>query len=385
MGMKRLLALFVTLLASFNVFAAWDLNDVSYLMPLPAQVGPDNLLGIEAPGRGGALIPPKFMDTVPILLVTMTQSQINEALRIVALRIDPCFPLPAPQSCQRQLRLVWQPLEEGRLNKVQTIDAALHSFYVLTDSEFKALLQDLSVWKSKFNVKTAGLPLQVHPAWSSQGDKSPALVEFNAIIRKYAGAQNLSRVTAMALRGAGDMWVFQGFAVNNGSLSLLRVPRTDRAAQAFVNQAVPADHFDRGMIAPAPTGDDTVNKLIVNSANLQEGNEEAIRKDVRGAYRIENPKNFSPETMDCASCHAAQPAREWAQRKRSDIFTGDLWQSFAYQNSRYNLTNTTQILGNTQNLRAFGYFIDDVAISQRVINESAEVADAINQYLSSSK
>lgn len=384
--MKTLCAFVVALLASSSVFAAWDLNDVSYLMPLPAQIGSDNLLGIEAPGRGGALLPPQLLDTVPVLSGTMTQSQINESLRVIAVRIDPCFPLPTPQACQRQLRIVWQPLEAGRRGGItQTVDAALHSFYVLSENDFVKVLQDIKAWKAKYGINTAGLPLQVHPAWAQQGDQSPALVDFNSIIKKYAGFQNLSRVTVMALRGAGDMWLFQGFDVINGRLNLLRIARTDRAAQAFVNQAVPADHFERGMIAPVPAGDDTVNKLIVDSSRLEQSNEDIIRKDVRGAYRIENPKNYSPETMDCASCHAAQPAREWAQRKRSDIFTGDLWQNFAYQNPRYNLTNTTQILGNTQNLRAFGYFIDDVAISQRVINESAEVADVVNQYFSSQK
>ncbi|WP_413288676.1 hypothetical protein [Bdellovibrio sp. HCB337] len=378
---KWMLCIAAWMLPSF-VLATWDLNDVSYLMPLPSQVGPDNLLGIEAPGRGGALLPPRLLASVPPLTVTHTEQQTLEALRVIAVRIDPCFPLPTPQSCQRQIRIVWQPIEEGRLNQTQTIDAALHSFYVLNEKEFGDLLNDLQTWKTKHSVKTEGLALQVHPAWNLQKDQSPALIDFNNIIKKFAGAENLSRVTAMVLRGAGDMWAFQGFEVKNGGLQILKIPRINHGSQAFLNFAVPADHFDRGQISPEPKAPDTINQIIRNSDKLSAGNEELIRQEVTAALRIENPKNFNPENLDCVSCHVAQPAREWAQRKRGDITIADLVQGFGYQNPRYNLSNSTKILSNTQMIRAFGYFIQEASISQRVINESAEVADLINQWAS---
>ncbi|WP_413583321.1 hypothetical protein [Bdellovibrio sp. HCB288] len=382
--MNKIAIILLSCLTSFSAYATWDLNDVSYLFPLPRKVGQDQLLNIKAVGVGGPILPVRFMDTIPPLSPVMTPDQTNDALRVIAMRIDPCFPLPTPLSCQRQLRLVWQPLEEGRF-KAQTVDAALHSFYVLTDEEFIALLNDLQNWKYKYQVNTTGLPLQVHPVWAHTQDNAPSISDMNAIILKYAGFKNLSRVTAMVLRGAGDMWAFGGFDVKNGKLQMFRIQRTDRMAQAFINRAVPADHFDQGMISPAPAGDDSMNKIVVNSANLQTGNEELIRKEVLAAYRIENPKNFHAENMDCVSCHVAQPAREWALRKRSDINYTDLFQAAAYQNAKYNMQNVTPILAHTQNIRAFGYFIENVAISQRVINESAEVADVINKFVSAQR
>jgi hypothetical protein len=83
---------------------------------------------------------------------------------------------------------------------------ALHSFHVLEDVGFAALLEDLKTWKAGYAAKTQGLPLQVHPAWAAQKDQSPALHDFQKIILKYAGSENLIRVTAMVLRGGGDMW-----------------------------------------------------------------------------------------------------------------------------------------------------------------------------------
>lgn len=376
--MRSLLVLIFFILNSSAVFASWDLNDVSYLMPLPASINSDHMLHLESTGNRGLLLPSKFLSSIPPLTAINTQDEIANALRVVAVRIDPCFPLPTPQSCQRQIRLVWQPLEVGPRHRVQVIDASLHSFYLLSDADFNNLLKDLSIWKAKYKVQTQGQPLQIHPAWAEDGDNSPALSEFNLIVLKYAGLQNLIRVTAMVLRGAGDMWAFQGFTVNQGKLELLRIPRIDRFAQAFINQTVPSDHFEQGQINPAPAGDDSFNNVITDSSKFNSGFEDLLRKELRTMYRIENPKVFNPENMDCVSCHAAQPARQWIAGNRADIGLDNIWQDFAYKNARYNLNNQSPNLGNTQIIRAFGYFNSDVAISQRVINESAEVADSLN-------
>ncbi|WP_374029713.1 hypothetical protein [Bdellovibrio bacteriovorus] len=174
----KTLVLLASILVSFTAEARWELNDVSYLLPLPAKIGSDPLLGIDAPGKGGALIPRQFLGTIPPLTPVMTEGQVAESLRAIAVRVDPCFPLPTPQACQKQIRIVWQPLEIGFRNRVNAVDAALHSFYVLDDTEFKKVLKDLAAWKKRFNVDTDGLPLQIHPAWAQQGVDSPALLEF---------------------------------------------------------------------------------------------------------------------------------------------------------------------------------------------------------------
>lgn len=364
---------------SFQAQAAWDLNDVSYLLPLPRAVGNDALLGLDAPGKGGPLLEPILLGRVPLLAIDMNREETYQALRVIAVRIDPCFPLPTPQSCQKQIRLVWQPLEEGRRKQTQAVDAALHSFYVLSDSEFTNLLMDLESWKSKYSVQTKLVPLQVHPAWAQQGDRSPSLRDFQEIIKKYVGRANLTRVTAMVLRGAADMWAFAGFDLREGQLELFGVPRLNgRLAQSFINVAVPSDHFAGGGMSPAPQGSDTFDNIVAESVRLGSESEELIRQEVKAAYRIENPKNFSPENMDCVSCHVAQPAIQWVLRKRPELQVEQLWSSEIYKNVRYNLRNPSPEVWNTQMIRGLGYFGKNMAISQRVINESAEVADSIN-------
>lgn len=370
--------------------ALWDLNDVSYLMPLPKIIGPDNLLRMKDEGRHGLLLPRQTLSVVPPLSPVMTSAEAEENLRVIAVRIDPCFPLPTPLACQKQIRLVWQPLEVGFRQQTSTVDAALHSFYVLTDAEFDELLSDLITWKNKFSPQNNKLPLQIHPAWKNADDQSPALIEFNSLVKKYAGFTKLTRVTSMVVRGAGDMWAFAGFEFKDNRLKLFMVPRLERQSQAFVNFAVPADHFERGMISPQPTGDDAFSKITTNSDRYQVGettpeHEEDILKELRAMHRIENPHTFNPENMDCVSCHVALSARAWIEKNRFDLSLQPLADTFAYKNAHYNLENKSTNIHNTQSLRAFGYFGNDLAISQRVINESAAVADQINRYVESLK
>lgn len=377
--MKLFLISSFVFLSGLTSEARWNLNDVSFLLPLPQTTDSDGLLNIHAPGLGGTLLPKIFLGTIPPLTPVLTEDQGAESLRVVAVRIDPCFPLPTPLACQRQIRLVWQPLEPRPNHSVQSMDAALHSFYVLEEAEFTALLKDLLSWKARYQVQTDGRPLQVHPAWAQHGVNSPALREFQKIVLKFAGFGNLSRVTAMVVRGEGNMWVFAGFEVRNRQLQLFKVPRIPRFSQAFMNFAVPADHFERGLISPLPGGEDHFEKVIANSDIVRSGSKEILESELRALHRIENPQIFNPENMDCVSCHVAQTARIWLENNRSDLRTAELWQEHAYKNARHDLRNLSPHLKNTHIIRAFGYFENDIAISQRVIYESAEVADRLNE------
>ncbi len=378
--MKYFALVLLTLSFSLVTHAAWDLNDVSYVMPLQAQEdGHVNTLPLKG------LIPEKIFERISPIAMDMDPRDNARAMRVVAMRIDPCFPYPTQLSCQKQIRLVWQPLlqweEDG---SIDSIDAALHSFYPLTDAEFDSLLQELQVWKKRTGVETRGLPLGPHPAWSS-GRGVAALKDLNRIILKYAGERNLSRVTAMFLRGGGAMWLFGAFEFKNGELITMTLPRLGKnTAQSFVNVVTSGDVFSGGGIAGArATGEDTLNNLVAESQRVRTGNEDVIRKELAAAYKIENPKSYNPENMDCVSCHVAQTARLWVDRKRKDIATQDIAAQFGYLNPAYNLANVSSEPWHTQQLRALGYHNKKISISQRAINESAEVADAINRYLKS--
>ncbi len=66
-----------------------------------------------------------------------TSEVIYEKLRVVGIRVDPCFPLMPPATgCQAQVRMVWQPIETDGNGQTRFIDAAVHTFYNLSDLEF---------------------------------------------------------------------------------------------------------------------------------------------------------------------------------------------------------------------------------------------------------
>lgn len=381
--MCRLVSLCLILLVANQVQAssAWDLNDVSYLLPLPKIVGRDSHLTLDTPARGGNLLPSHLLEKLPSLALHLKKEEALASTRVLAVRIDPCFPLPTPQSCQRQMRLVWQPFENDPWAAARTVDAALHSFYVLTDIEFTALLKDLAIWKTKYSVNTTRLPLQIHPAWGPDGEQSAALADFQQIVVKYAGLQNLSRVTAMVLRGAGDIWTFAGFEIREGQLILAPIPRLDRQSQAFANFAIPFDHFQNAQISPAAQGPQTINNLILNSDELKTGYAKELKSEFQVLAQFENPHIFNPENLDCVSCHITQQVRNWGVKARADLQLADIWNSLRYQNYRYDLSNVTESQINTRNIRAFGFFGREATVSQRVINESAVVADAVNAWV----
>jgi hypothetical protein len=226
--------------------------------------------------------------------------------------------------------------------------------------------------------------LQIHPAWASLGDQSAALKEFQNILTHYAGLENLSRVTSLS-KASKNTNVFSGFNFLDGQLNLFPIPRLKgRLVQGFRNTENTVDQFKGRGIFPAPEGLDTLNFIVSGDKgsgelSKEEKSEEVIKAEIKAAYRIENPKIYNPENMDCASCHLSQPVIHWAKNNKPDLHLEQLWSEEIYKNKNHNLTNLTPDLGRTNNVRSFGYFNHQITLSQRVINESAEVADQLNK------
>lgn len=382
--MKLSLKLLVLFILSAPILSnasemSWGLNDVTYIMPLPKDAVENNLLKLQSSGEKGALVPEPMVMQLPFMDMQHEKDQINQMTRLMAVRIDHCFPLPVPQACQKQIRLIWQPVKADS-DDVVTIDAAFHSFYVLTDDDFKNLTADLKAWKKKFqtaktdNSKEA---LDIHPFWKKDRDQSPSLLEFNTLITKYAGEKNLSRVTVMVLRRMNDVWGFLGAEVVDGKLVSAPIPRMDgKTSQMFFNQLNNNKGYTGAGISIAPATEDANLGAFVNQATTTGKFTEAeVVSNLQSAFAIENPHLFNPESMDCVNCHIAQAAREFLTERLTASIDQNLFSAFKYTNTNYNLENKSTQVFNTHQLRGVGYFGVDLAISQRVINESAVVAE----------
>ncbi len=359
----------------------WDLNDVSYLFPLPSVGEPASLLlGAKASGRLGQLIPEALHKKLPDLLrggsaTTKTYNQ----LRLVSFRVDPCNPVSLEdRTCRRQVRMVWQPLVKEEFDDGQTAwvteDAGFHTIYEMGTEEFKGLSTELQKLKDSSGVSTTRKRLDIHPALQSEGLAGPFMKGLNRTLLKFCGADNLKRVTFMQLNGRGNVWSFGAFNVKDGALVDSSIPRIDAHLQTFFNGDDRPREF-RAALVPAPPGRDVFNQFIENQVPITTEDSPLLKKAMQASDRIENPTIHSSQTIDCATCHISQSVRSWIQREFKDFYRDAANHPWIYRNSSFNLVNRSPVRALTNNVRAFGYLNTEVAISQRTINESAAVAE----------
>lgn len=373
--------IFLVISFSINVFAQdskLGLNDVSILLPLPAM-GDWNLLPKpDTAANRGLLLSRDVVNKIPQLLAFAPNDDIYSALHAVGIRIDPCFTEGSgPVKCQAQIRLVWQPLSNAD-TETSTFDASLHTFYQLTDTEFKSLISELKKLKSKHGLSSADQePLGINPIIKNQGLKGEYYAALIKIIYRYIGESNFSRVTFMQLTMTGNVWIFGGFDIENGELKPILIPRVNSVTQVFRNGAAPRPIWFIGGIVPEPKDPENLNILTHDSRKLAPQDESAIIEAVKSAFKFENPKLHNPGTVDCVSCHVAQPAKMWAMRQYPWLQLDRVSKDIIY-NSKMNIRNMSPMQIHTNIVRAFGYFMDMPFVAQRTINESAEVINYIN-------
>lgn len=360
----------------------WTPNDLSILLPLPKDLERDPMLKAGDLGAHGELVPFSNYASLPILAPVFRKKESEFAsLRAVGFRIDPCFPTK-PGMCTRQVRIVWQPLLNDPLkNEIVTVDAGVHTFYDLTETEFQSMLKALSKLKKAQGLTTEG-PLWIHPAFLKQGLSGPFAREFHQILLARIGLKNLSRMTFMLVRGDSILWAFGGVNFDKGVPTTIHIPRLEQPVftpmQTFVNRSFSTDDFQKSQVSPAPSGKDTFNLLMRDSGKIRpiEDREEIV-ESVASIYRIENPDYHSSETLDCVSCHVAHAARGYAVGKWGMLGFPQTVHDLAYK-SKFDLRAVSPQMWFTTNLHAFSYFQEEPSISQRVINEAAAVAASVN-------
>jgi hypothetical protein len=349
--------------------SAWELNELSYLFPLPEPLAENHLWGTSTPGRHGTLLPRSVYAELPMLVVPRDREWLYENLRVVAARIDPCFREGHDESapCRRQIRFVWQPMEIVR-GSWTTLDAAVHTFHELSEDEWKKLRLGLFALKTKFPMDSS-LPLQVHPLLS-RSPQGTQFRELSRLLHSFTGPANLVRATAMTVNTQGTVWVFTGFDIKDGVATRIPVPRTKNVAQAFFTSLENPFEY-KSTMNPFPANESPFLRILQDSAAAErEMKEEELVEGVRSAINALNPLRSNPGTIDCASCHAARAVPTWAKAKFNGwnwegLFGKDLFRSSA------NLADTTPQPRRTNLLRAFGYFGSDPVISPRTVFETA--------------
>lgn len=315
----------------------------------------------------GQLLPLSFLESQPSISSTEDHTQVYKVLSAVGMRIDPEL---------RLIKLVFQPLTNKifpwEAKEVTTEDMAVHVFYELSSSEFKNFIDQYRVLKNQYNVRATLSALSVHPILKNEKMQGPYSKALSQLILKYTGQTKITQITTMQLLSVGGIWNFTGVTVKDGKFKAIVIPRIEKTEQEFTN--VGRGDFIAAEMRPKPLGKDTFNNIMM--ADISPVRDMVIlREEVAAAFRIENPKVHNTESMDCVSCHTAQPVKVWANK----YFPQEMaTQSFDSYKSTFNLKNISPVKNNLSNIRAFGYLNAEVAINQRVINESAEVASYLN-------
>jgi len=352
----------------------FGLNDVSILFPVPEASG-DGLYRATDMGGYGELLPLSVFQTVgPIARKGCVNSGVagcekteevattHPRLRVVAVRIDPCFPALGGSTCRSQVRFVMQPIDKGSFD-----DDALHVFYDLPKEEFDTLVRELG--KISRSVQK-DLPLGVHPLLSQQGTQGAYAKALKTALFSHIGASRISRVTALEMTFIAGGWSFRGFEFDHGAsptpIGIVGSTEQKQGIQGFGSIAPPTPVFP----------EDAPFSLFWDADQLEQASDGERQAAYDDALVIENPTKKTVDQESCAACHTALPMRIMAEKTFDLKSTGN---ANAFTSS-FDLARTSKPqLSEQQNmLHAFSYHGVDAGISQRTINESAAVAEYLN-------
>lgn len=332
---------------------AWGPNDLSILLPLPASAADESLPRMSDRGAAGTLFPRELYDLLPALHPGEGRALYGK-MRVVGARLDPCFPARPPRDgCAPQLRLVWQPLVAGSRGGVTTLDAAVHTSYELNHPEFSRLLTELASLNAR-HADPGGGTLGVNPRLRRLGLDSVYGRDLRSLLLARLGATRLSRVTFAQRVDDGRVWVFGGLDVDGGRVRRVNIPRVGSVFQAFVNRARDGRAFDGGL-SPSPSATPALGALLRDSAAAEREGKFALAQGEAGL--LQDPRHGNIHTVDCLSCHLAQPAEDFVARRSTGSFAGPV------------------------SLRAFGYDGDAPAANRRVAAETALALEQVRVWL----
>ena len=355
---------------------AYDLNDVSFLFPLPTADLGDDLLSFASAGAKGPLLPKTVYDALGLQVGTLTPSDPYLTMRAIGVRVDPCGPVPADAGpCTMQVRLVFQPMDASPIvvddAGPPTVDAAVHLTYAVTGADATTLRGRLAGLKQMAGARTNGKPLGVHPVMREEGLKGAYATAVRQMVLEVAGAQTLVRATGMGVLAGDLQWPFGGVNVlDDGGTERMTIPRIAQTQQ-------PVQLLLGGGVMELTIGlDPGVDKatLLLRPADVKTAAIADVNDAVRSTLTTDHPSGPTLFTIDCASCHVAARSRERATSLRGIDVSG--WPE-RFTDDAFDLTRTEEQPDDMHVLRAFGYFGRHASITQRTVNESAVAAKAL--------
>jgi hypothetical protein len=349
--------------------------DVTIIYPLPAAAELDALMKAGDVGLGGALLTAVAFDGGRVPEVDARDPLGDDAarlaaLRVVAIRVDPCpgtvVPPPEGATCAPELRLVFQSLKVSGA-EISARDGAVHAFYALGPTAFDALARGLRAIRTE-QAGDPPVPLDVHPLLRAQGPGGAYGQRLRALVLAHAGTGNLVRVTHFRRDAVSvPSWQFALRELGAGTWQDRTIPTTAVSQQGVVTISGGAW---TATVTPAVTvSDDPTRALDTTSPERQTA--------FSALVRVLNPRAHSNQSIDCASCHIA-PDIAIFLRSTASLKVEDDPQRFQ---SSYPLDAVLKDTGEAigfQNLHMVSYAGRTLSLSARTVNETAAVLELIN-------
>jgi hypothetical protein len=400
------------------------MNDVSILFPLPsndAEVA--RLLSASSRGARGALLPEALYTNRTVGPIAGSGVPNDDAgveydqpprafpafaaysdLHVVAMRLDPCFgslaPDPQGVGCTAQIRLTFEEVRPSGDDAGGTaFDSAMHVFYALTRDEFLSLARALVALRVERQGATVLGPLAPNPIMVAEGLAGPMATGVKALILRYAGEQNLTRAAQISgASGLGDMWMFSAADVSDATAGTsspsaiatlsnadagLTPPFGDATGGVFAQNSgatLPSKSTDfSAFLLPRTTGSDDILPIDTGSPSSVPAAAQQAAFDA--LVRVENPRDESPTTIDCGSCHFATPTEALVAGPILGLDDTKSRLSFAPDGKSVTLADMTPTFDTTSpvlSIHAFSYVGTRPTINQRVVNETAAVVEYLN-------
>lgn len=338
--------------------AALGLNDVAMLLPLPSEVHTPvlaNVEGLISPAVYDALVT-SHADIAPRIGGPIAFGDFH----VVALRFDLCDRAAVgvcPAGTDGRLRVVLQPMYL-RGGAVAAHDVALHAFYPVPAASLPQVIESLRALAALQGTPTDA-PLDV-----SRGARAPTYVrQLRALIAPIATADRLVRLTVIGqiADSAAFAWVFRG---------------VDRVGETFAPTVIPG--VPEAEQSLQLSGGDTVYRthplvdepagfaLATNGPAFAAASARERGAALEALAAVENPLVHDTVNTQCVGCHVSTflttrraEAVGIAPLAIAGRFTAPLAATIARSDARV--------------VRGFGWAASSPAISQRVVNDSAQV------------
>jgi hypothetical protein len=356
-----------------------QMNDLTMVLPLPTAKADLNyyLRADTKTSAGDTLLPQSLVETaVPESDAgRFTDPGISyKTARLVGIRFDPCFgqigPITRTTRCENQIRLIFQALvTEGGTS--QATDAAIHAFYKVSRDELRATIREVVQLRKAHRAGSLGA-LAPHPVVVEQGMRGAFARDLNKIILNHASGAKLTRFTVLTSGNLQTKWFFRGFDVANGRSAPMKIPHIGNPGlEVAVTSGIASSEL-RGRLMPETSHADNISTLLDSTASASQAKRQAA---FDATLRIDNPNTHSPETIDCASCHAAQAARVRVGAARfglSETGNRNRFEADARYVSKVAMRRTTRLSDSSGiNVHMMSYRGEELFIADRVINETA--------------